>query len=1833
MANETHTLRIGIDASLAKRGSQAYVSAVGRIAQATRDFEKMQSQLGKSMSKSGSFTAIARDLQKLNSLRLNPSIAKNVTQLSAALSGFRGPSNASVKNMRNFLRTISTTRVNSALGKNLGSLTAAMSQFRGPSRPAVANTQALLRVLSGARINASVSSQMTAVANAMRGFQGPSGQVVRNIEAMARAISQIRVPRGLGSLSSAMSMLNGRFGTTSAAAIRFGGSVNGIPWGRASQGAIQLTGNLRGLENAMSLSYQMGSQLRALFGALTVSGFTSSVIEATTTSDRLRYLLGAVASEVGEVENQMAFAQDTANKYGLSLLEVQKQFGRFAAAGRSTGLSLDQTQYVFESLASQMRLFGLDAQQQSRAILAITQMFQKGAVQAEEFKTQLGEQLPVFEAMRRAMAKVTGNENVDIMKMMEQGMIGSDAILLMLQEMEQMFGKGIPDALKNPLVGMQNLQNAWTEFLKLVGNAGVMDALGEVSWRLAEIMRTEEFKEMASAIAEGLGNAILKAGDAAAWLLQNVDSVSKVIGALLGMKAVATIGQMGMAFGQLSAMIAGTVTNIGAFAMRLSGLGRFAGVLGAIPLAVGAIGGAFATAAIAAGAGLALMWDKTVKFGDETSSVGAMARVVFSDIGKFASDAATKIGEMFTTLASEASTIGTTISSSVYPILNGVVDTIGMIGQAIGPILTQIMGLAGQLVQTVVSVGQTVATVFGGMFTAFNGDLDTSKMTWRDWSKTIVGFIALVGETMIRVFRTAWRLVIQNTLDAFNIITKSIQGIGAAFNMVGSLATFDTQAAARYASEAGSLFGQVSALADNAAKETAQSLGDLFGGTNESVERYMAGLNWGDEGSTGAQDFVEGWTSQLEKYGADVFQRSMNPEFNPTRPEITQPEYTPPQVPDLENLNPLKNGADGAAGALSSVGKRAKDAADALKDFQAEQAALKSMLDSGKISLEQYNQALDFYKGKLEETVDPYAAMIRSMQEENNILRLNGKEQRLAATYMDKRNELLAKGVVLTDQQTAALQRMIAEQDKLKNPSPLQSWIDGMEDFGDAIESAGVRAMEGLSDSLADLIVDGKADWASLAKSILKDLIKIGLNEVWKGLFGGGQQQMTINAPMGGSAGQDFMNANTPAGNSTVMAGAVAQGIQMAGGLGGGVGNVGTWANDLGNEVAISDVQNLSVGKIDGVGNGPGSFDAFQSMFGARTVDNTYGLPTSSPLTTMPSPNTAVTGFPTTRSALPAPVVTQLNHAATSLSTATTQLNSAADAVQSGYEAFNNGMKNGFGLFGGGGNATGIPGVSTSSPLPVSVETIATTPSAGIPSSAMFGMPAMGNAPHFDDFQASLAGGAASPTGWRSIGDLLAPGKSMSHASGLDPEFARRIEAMFNAPDAPPGLEIFSGYRSVEHQQRLWDEALRKYGSPEAARKWVAPPGRSNHNPDSSGFGRAIDVGQNGSTFSGMTPQAQQWLHQNAGKYGMKFPLSNEGWHMEMQETRGGSPFTGALPGYSQAGMPQTGMMQGQNPMLPMQGYGSQFMQPGMGSMITNTGTSSFSGGLPGGMSIPGAGGGGAMGGAMGMPGVAGGGSISDLGSQFTSQMQGSFTELSQQFPQSMEPGLSQTANLLPQKLTEGEGIGQGLEQAMQPANQMSAQSFQQAYMQANQQVAQNFAMVMQQQMAGMGGGGGGMMGGGGGGIFGGLMGMFMSNGGVVGQSGGSSKKIGSASVWAGARSMKLGGIVGDPEAEPIIAHKGELVTPAHQVDAMRRMGKDAVLLDNPAVDSSRKKMGSGHQDAEVGGSSTGIRSAAPRPIINYNITTPNADSFRASQSQIQAKAGTAAYRDAVRNN
>jgi zinc D-Ala-D-Ala carboxypeptidase len=124
-------------------------------------------------------------------------------------------------------------------------------------------------------------------------------------------------------------------------------------------------------------------------------------------------------------------------------------------------------------------------------------------------------------------------------------------------------------------------------------------------------------------------------------------------------------------------------------------------------------------------------------------------------------------------------------------------------------------------------------------------------------------------------------------------------------------------------------------------------------------------------------------------------------------------------------------------------------------------------------------------------------------------------------------------------------------------------------------------------------------------------------------------------------------------------------------------------------------------------------------------------------------------------------------------------------------------------------------------------------------------------------------------------------------SEALDFEANNAFQTMLTAAKAEGVFPMpISGFRTIADQRILFEKQVERKGSEEAAAKWSAPPGYSEHHT-----GYAIDIGDmNSDTDLKMTFQdtnVYRWLVINAPKFGFEqsFPYNNpqgvsfEPWH------------------------------------------------------------------------------------------------------------------------------------------------------------------------------------------------------------------------------------------------------------------------------------------------------------------------------------------------------------------
>lgn len=106
--------------------------------------------------------------------------------------------------------------------------------------------------------------------------------------------------------------------------------------------------------------------------------------------------------------------------------------------------------------------------------------------------------------------------------------------------------------------------------------------------------------------------------------------------------------------------------------------------------------------------------------------------------------------------------------------------------------------------------------------------------------------------------------------------------------------------------------------------------------------------------------------------------------------------------------------------------------------------------------------------------------------------------------------------------------------------------------------------------------------------------------------------------------------------------------------------------------------------------------------------------------------------------------------------------------------------------------------------------------------------------------------------------------------ANLDSDLLRALrEARTDAASEGIKVNVTSGWRSRTDQERLFQEAVSKYGSAAEAARWVARPGTSAHES-----GDAVDIAPSA---------AASWLSRHGATFGLCRIYRNEPWHFELR--------------------------------------------------------------------------------------------------------------------------------------------------------------------------------------------------------------------------------------------------------------------------------------------------------------------------------------------------------------
>lgn len=191
------------------------------------------------------------------------------------------------------------------------------------------------------------------------------------------------------------------------------------------------------------------------------------------------------------MQKNLEYVKATTKEMGVDLVEFGNAYAKMLSATKKSPLSDAAKETMFKDLSAYMVAIGSSADDQKGIFRALTQMFTKGKVQAEEMLQMAERGVPAAMEIRRAVVEGLGMTNEQFDKMQQKGELDPNKIIPI---MAANFGKlaretgAYEEASKSSAAAQQRLVNSWKEFSYAILSSGLDEGLGKLFNLLSQIL-------------------------------------------------------------------------------------------------------------------------------------------------------------------------------------------------------------------------------------------------------------------------------------------------------------------------------------------------------------------------------------------------------------------------------------------------------------------------------------------------------------------------------------------------------------------------------------------------------------------------------------------------------------------------------------------------------------------------------------------------------------------------------------------------------------------------------------------------------------------------------------------------------------------------------------------------------------------------------------------------------------------------------------------------------------------------------------------------------------------------------------------------------------------------------------------------------------------------------------------------------------------------------------------------------------------------------------------------------------------------------------------------
>lgn len=381
-------------------------------------------------------------------------------------------------------------------------------------------------------------------------------------QAQRRLLSTMARTTAINQQVTNLRQLQRQMGTTQEQTLRLAQSL-GMVIDRAAR--LQYLGNQgRGILGAFSPS-NMTAAMQSAMGAMGVVGGAYGVVElgksmakAALQMDNIKIAFESIYGSSSKAEVQLKFVRQVADNLGLSFITAAEGAKKLFAAINNTEYASSANK-VFQAFSNAGAALKLSNDEMNSIFLAVSQIYSKGKVSAEELRQQLAERLPGAVTLFAQSIGVTTRE---LDKMLQDGAVGLEHMEKFADALQNKYSQAAAAASTGLQAELNRVSNAWFDlkkaFVDTESSADLVRQLGNALKYLGD-----NATSIAAVVKE-----LLKFGGATAGIYLVITAVQKLAASFVGLWSAVRAGSLATLFASTGPAGVG----VGALAVGIGGL-------------------------------------------------------------------------------------------------------------------------------------------------------------------------------------------------------------------------------------------------------------------------------------------------------------------------------------------------------------------------------------------------------------------------------------------------------------------------------------------------------------------------------------------------------------------------------------------------------------------------------------------------------------------------------------------------------------------------------------------------------------------------------------------------------------------------------------------------------------------------------------------------------------------------------------------------------------------------------------------------------------------------------------------------------------------------------------------------------------------------------------------------------------------------------------------------------------------------------------------------------------------------------------------------------------